>query len=140
MFSKLSRLNLIINVLPVNQNFNDHGYGRNIYIVNLVYQLVLITMYYKFSIGIEKKYLVCTLHIVQWINWSIRLIHKRVYVLYYMYCLQDFFLSFKICTSHHNILCIFLFKDYALESIVSFPISVASFSIWYSFNFISIFI
>lgn len=52
--------------------------------------------------------------------------------------LTGFFLL--TCISHHNILCIFLFKDYALESIVSFQTRVASFSIWYSFNFISIFI
>lgn len=63
MFSKLSRLNLIINVLPVNQNFNDHGYGRNI--LYCEFGIPASTYYYKFSIGIEKKCLVCTLHIVQ---------------------------------------------------------------------------
>lgn len=132
---------MTINVLPVNQNFNDHGYGRNI--LYCEFGIPASTYYNVLQIQYRNRKKMPGMYIAySAVNhyWSIRLIHKRVYVLYYMYCLQDFFLSFKICTSHHNILCIFLFKDYALESIVSFPISVASFSIWYSFNFISIFI
>lgn len=44
---------MTINVLPVNQNFNDHGLRKkHIY---CEFGIPASTYYYKFSIGIEKK-------------------------------------------------------------------------------------